>query len=277
MRQRVRVLGTPDLPEALDLLTSDPVTNLFVTSRVRQSGLDPFRLGCEIWGYERQGRLVALCHAGSNLVPVGDPAGLEHFVEKVGPRRRASSIMGDAELTIDFWNRLTNRWGPVWGAARDVRPHQPLMVMDTAPTCAVDDRVRRIGQDDFDSYFEAAARMYTEEVGTSPLDPSRSYESYVRRLITEGKAFGIVEDGRVIFKSDIGSATGSICQIQGVWLDPVLRGRGLSEPAMARVVELCRDHFGLVSLYVNDYNVRARRLYERIGFRTVGELATVLY
>ena len=35
--------------------------------------------------------------------------------------------------------------------------------------------------------------------------------------------------------------------------------------------------FDLVSLYVNDYNVRARRLYERIGFRTVGELATVLY
>ena len=33
----------------------------------------------------------------------------------------------------------------------------------------------------------------------------------------------------------------------------------------------------LVTLYVNDYNTRARRLYQGLGFRTVGELATVLY
>ena len=28
---------------------------------------------------------------------------------------------------------------------------------------------------------------------------------------------------------------------------------------------------------INDYNIRARKLYERVGFQTVGELATVLY
>lgn len=277
MRSRVRVLGTPDLPEALDLLTSDPVTNLFVTARVRQFGLDPFRLGCEVWGYESRGRLVSLCHAGSNLVPIGDPVALDAFVEKVGPRRRASSIMGDAELTMDFWTRLSKRWGTVWEAARDVRAHQPLMLIDHPASGATDDRVHRVELGDLVIYFEAAVKMYTEEVGVSPLDPTRSYEGYVRRLITEGRAFGIVENGRVIYKSDIGSAAGSICQVQGVWLDPELRGRGLSEPAMARVVELCQEHFPVVSLYVNDFNVRARRLYEGIGFRTVGELATVLF
>ena len=32
----------------------------------------------------------------------------------------------------------------------------------------------------------------------------------------------------------------------------------------------------LVSLYVNDYNQAARRLYERLGFRQVGDFTTVL-
>jgi predicted GNAT family acetyltransferase len=32
-----------------------------------------------------------------------------------------------------------------------------------------------------------------------------------------------------------------------------------------------------VSLYVNDYNVRAVRTYERVGFRQVGTFATVLF
>ena len=253
------------------------IRDSFVTARIRQYGLDSFRLGCEVWGYEKQGRLVSLCHAGSNLVPVGDPIALDAFVEKVGPRRRASSIMGDAQLTIDFWKLLSKRWGPVWEAAREVRAHQPLMLIDHPITGPTDDRVHRVGMADFVAYFDAAVRMYTEEVGVSPLDPSHSYETYVRRLINEGRAFGIIEDGRVIYKSDIGSATASICQVQGVWLDPALRGQGLSKPAMTGVVRLCQEHFPVVSLYVNDFNVRARRLYESIGFRTVGELATVLF
>ncbi|GAB3972234.1 hypothetical protein GCM10027615_32790 [Plantactinospora veratri] len=32
-----------------------------------------------------------------------------------------------------------------------------------------------------------------------------------------------------------------------------------------------------VSLYVNDYNAPARRVYERCGFRSVGTFATVLF
>ena len=32
-----------------------------------------------------------------------------------------------------------------------------------------------------------------------------------------------------------------------------------------------------VSLYVNGYNVRAVRTYERVGFRRVGTFATVLF
>lgn len=46
---------------------------------------------------------------------------------------------------------------------------------------------------------------------------------------------------------------------------------------MAQVVRLCLRAYPVVSLYVNDFNTRARRLYERVGFRTVSELATVLY
>ena len=82
---------------------------------------------------------------------------------------------------------------------------------------------------------------------------------------------------RVWFKSDIGSVWRHYCQVQGVWLDPQLRGRGLSIPAMAQVVVLCQQQYPVVSLYVNDFNTRARRLYTEIGFDTVGELATVLY
>ena len=70
---------------------------------------------------------------------------------------------------------------------------------------------------------------------------------------------------------------GSVCQVQGVWLDPALRGRGLAAPAMAAVVQLARTIAPTVTLYVNDYNLPARATYPRVGFDDIGEFATIHY
>jgi uncharacterized protein len=81
-----------------------------------------------------------------------------------------------------------------------------------------------------------------------------------------------------VFKAEVGAATDRACQVQGVWVDPAWRGRGLSAAGMAAVVEVCRrDIAPTVSLYVNDFNAPARRAYERVGFGEVGTLASVLF
>jgi len=275
----VRQLAQPDRDRALRLLATDPVENLFVAARVDGFGLDPVRMGCTIWGYERGDNLVSLCHVGSNVVPVGiDQTIAAAFAERIGRRRGAAAIMGEAAQVSLLHQVLSERWGDSWGQARDLRLHQPLMVIERPPALDPDPRVRQMCMADFDAYYRAAVAMYTEEVGVSPLDASGSYARYVRSLIEQRRAFGIVDErGEVIFKSDVGSALGPVCQVQGVWLQPGLRGRGSSAAAMSAVVEMCRERWPVVSLYVNDYNTRARRLYERVGFRTVGELATVLY
>ena len=275
---RVRTLTDVDLIAVRELLNQRPLENLFLSSRLDLFGLDPLRLGCPVWGFERDGHLVAVCHAGVNLVPVGaDAEALEAFADRVGPRRISQSIMGDAAQVMALFELLRSRWPQTWGRAREVRAHQPLMMIDTEPLVAPDERVRPASMSEFAGYFAAAVAMYTEEVGVSPLDSAGSYQQYVRLLIESGRAFAGVTAGHVWFKSDIGSASGKYCQVQGVWLEPALRGRKISEPAMAQVVRLCRRQFEVVSLYVNDFNTPARRLYERVGFRTVGELATVLY
>lgn len=276
----VRALGTDDLDAVIELLQRHPVDNVFVASRIRSCGLDPYLLGCEIWGYERYGRLLSMCHAGSNLVPVdADGAALAAFAERIGGFRGCSSIMGPATQVLPLWEELSRRYGSSWGNVRERRPRQPLMatrhVVDDLPS---DPRVRAMRPADFEPYFAAAVQMYIEEVGNSPVPPgSRGYEHYVRRLIDTGHAFGIVEDGRVLFKADVGAATRTIAQVQGVWLDPDLRGRGLSGPAMAAVTRLILQRYSSVSLYVNDYNLAARALYRRVGFVEVGMFATILY
>ena len=276
----VRVLGPQDLPRARALLDRNPLENLFVNARLDMGGLERNRPGTRVWGWESDGELTALCHAGANLVSVGaDAEALDAFAEQLGRRRISASIMGAADQTRGLYERLAQRWGDAWAHPREIRAHQPLMSVDGMSLIVPDERVHPIAPSLLQPYLSAAVSMYTEEVGVSPLDGTRGYENYVHSLIMMGRAFGAYDEAqrKVWFKADIGCAHEWACQIQGVWLDPLLRGRGLAEPAMAQVVRLCLRAYPVVSLYVNDFNTRARRLYERVGFRTVSELATVLY
>ena len=274
----VRVLDDRDVPAVLDLLSSDPVANVFVQSRVEAVGLQPWRLGAEMWGHHVDGRLVGLCYAGANLVPVaGDAEAVRAFGDRARRQgRRCSSIVGTAELVAPLWRLLE----PTWGPARDVRPRQPLMVTDSDPKEPPDPLVRPVRPEEIDLLLPASIAMFTEEVGVSPVagDGGNLYRARVSELVHLGRSFARIEDGRVVFKAEVGAATASACQIQGVWVDPVRRGEGLSIGGMAAVVAACRASVApVVSLYVNDFNQAARRAYERVGFRDVGTFMSVLF
>ena len=274
----IRTLTNADLTDAVRVLIQRPFENAFVASRVRVGGLEAFTLGCEMWGYEEDGRLVSLLHHGTNLVPINaTPAALDAYCAALGPVRCCASMVGVSGEVLGLWDRLVDRWGKPWAQPREIRRHQPLLALSGPPRVAPDPQVMRVGLDHADSYFEAAVAMYTEEVGVSPLDGSNSYRWYVEQLIKQGRAMGIVDHGRVIFKSDVGSATTDVCQVAGGWLRPQLRGQGRAVAAMAAVVELCRQEWTHVTLYVNDFNIVARKLYQRVGFEQAGELATIMY
>ncbi|MGQ4512675.1 GNAT family N-acetyltransferase [Streptomyces sp. DW26H14] len=274
-----RVLEPSDLPEALALLESDPVENAFVTSRVQVAGLDPWRLGGEMWGWYADGRLRSLCYSGANLVPIcATPEAVRAFADRARRAgRRCSSIVGPAGPTARLWRLLEPSWGP----AREVRANQPLMRTEQlSPEVAPDPYVRRIRKNEIDTLMPACVAMFTEEVGVSPLagDGGLLYQARVAELVGSGRAFARIDDGRVVFKAEIGAATPQACQIQGVWVDPAHRGKGLSKGGMAAVVRYAlADVAPVVSLYVNDFNTPARAAYRRVGFREVGAFMSVLF
>lgn len=274
----MRVLDDRDVPGVLEVLARDPIANVFVQSRVEVAGLQPWRLGAEMWGYVVEGGLSALCYAGANLVPVAaDDAALRAFAERARRQgRRCSSLVGPAELVVPLWDLLE----PAWGPARDLRPRQPLMVVDAPPPIDPDPGVRRVRPDEIDLLLPASIAMFTEEVGISPVvgDGGTLYRSRVSELVQAGRSFARFDGDHVVFKAEVGAVTHAACQIQGVWVDPALRGRGLSIGGMVAVVAEClRTVAPAVSLYVNDFNVPARRCYERVGFRDVGTFASVLF
>ncbi|MEG3614926.1 MULTISPECIES: GNAT family N-acetyltransferase [Isoptericola] len=285
-----RVLGPDDLVEARRVCTRDPVASVLAAARLDVAlhvGLAA--AGGQVWGYPATGELRAVCWAGANLVPVVpssvDPAEADDAVASFAALarqqgRRSSSVVGEQRTTLRLWELLSRVWPP----PREVRTDQPSLVLDRDPLVAPDPGVRHADLSELELVLPACVRMFTEEVGYSPVAGGGSaYAARVRSLVAERRSFVRIEpddDGapRVVFKAELGAVSGGVAQVQGVWVDPELRGRGFSVPGMAAVVALTRQHVApVVSLYVNGFNAPALATYRRVGFEQAGTFATVLF
>jgi predicted GNAT family acetyltransferase len=273
----IRQLGETERATVERILDQDPYAGAQIAERVAAHGLDWWRTDGRIYGYGSS-RIESLCWSGAHLVPVcASVNAVAAYAELLGAEPRlCSSIIGRADAVLPLWDRLGGHWGP----ARDVRPHQPLLIADAAPVLAVDPDVRLVRPDEVDALFPAAVAMYTEEVGVSPLldDGGRGYRRRIVELVRAKRAYARFVDREVVFKAELAIVTRRTAQVQGVWMAPSWRGRGIASAAMAAVVaDALRRVAPTVSLYVNDYNTAARRVYANCGFRSAGVFATVLF
>jgi predicted GNAT family acetyltransferase len=276
-RNPEHALSPSDRDGALELCARDLPANVFVAARILEGVLvsQPGTL----LGHKVDGRLSSLCWSSANLVPVeADEAAIGFYADRVRRwRRHCASILGPADQVAELWRQLAVAWGP----ARAVRTDQPLMSSHTRPSelgIELDPRVRPARADEVELVMPAAAHMFEAEIGYAPYSGSgAAYRSALLSLIDRGHTWVVIEDGRVIFKADVGSVALGCAQLQGVWLEPQLRGKGLAVPLMAAVVEqVMATRAKWVTLYVNDFNEAARATYRHVGFEDVGTFSTVL-
>jgi predicted GNAT family acetyltransferase len=272
----LRCLTSQDLPVVRALLDRDPGVNVFLRHRIDSTGLREGALSARVWGFFDGDELIAACHAGSNVVPAeATPESIEAFAEHVLlDGLRPASVAGLQSAVLPLWERLA----PFLGPARSIRPVQPFLTLDAEPAVESDPRVRRVTMDEFDLLYPACVSMFVEEVGVDPeASGGHGYRARVAQLISQGWAFAIIQDGEVLFKTEVGAASPHACQLQGVWVRPDQRGKDIAAGALAEVVRTVRrDVAPLVTLYVNDHNVAARATYQRVGFDETATFASIL-
>lgn len=260
-----------DREQVRSLLARDPIAHAALIARLNLRGGN---LG-ESWGLVQSGRLREFTHVGGNLVPAGGDA---HAAGEIGRRmatqaRKSASIVGTASEVEALWTSLALTWGP----ARDERMDQPLLVAQETPSVHLDPGLRLARVDEADDLYGPTVDMFTEEVGVSPLigTTESAYRARLVWLIRSGRVLCRYDGHGVAFKAELAAITQDTCQVQGVWVRPDLRGRGVGSSAMAALVPLALRSAPTVSLYVNAYNTAALTAYRRAGFRQVGTMASV--
>ncbi len=276
--KKVRPLGRSDIPKLKELAKKDEISNCFILNRLNELENYSWSLQNEIVICEDQNEITSALYLGANIVPLNlDENNIYEFAQYILEKpRKISSIVGDSKQVMNLWQYIkTFSQKP-----REIRETQPLLVIDEPALVAPDLFVNPVNLSDLETVLPACVSMFTEEVGVSPVVEvsEQTYRNRISEVINQRKMFARIENGQVIFKAEIGINTEKVCQVQGVWVPPHLRGRNLGKAGMARVVQLARQHFSpLVSLYVNDYNERARSVYKSVGFREHSTFATVLF
>jgi len=255
-------LVEPTLDRILAFTAEQPVERVFLEDVARR-GLGRFA------ALEEDGRLVALCHMGANVVPSGRGCGA--FADAT-VRSRARMLIGEEGAVGELWQEARRRLA----APREDRPGQPVYSIERAPEPG-GTGVRAATAADLELLLPACAAAHEVELGVDPLRrDADGFRWRTRAQIEEGRSWLWEEGGEIRFKAEASAWTPEAVQLQQVWVDPAARGRGYGAAALRDLIRLLLERVPRVCLFVRAENAPAIGLYEKVGMQHVLDYRSVL-
>ena len=250
------------MDQILRYCAEDPVERVFLEDVARR-GLGRFA------GIEEEGRLVALCHTGANVVPSGRGCGA--FADLTA-RAGARMLIGEQGAVSDLWEAARSRLP----SPREDRPGQPVYTISAAPEPA-GTGLRLAELADLDLLVPACARAHEVELGIDPLArDANGFRWRTRTQIETGRSWLWAEDGVILFKAEASAWTPEAVQLQQVWTDPAVRRAGNGARGLRDLIRLLLGQVPRVCLFVRADNEPAIRLYDTVGMQHVLDYRSVL-
>lgn len=261
---------------ALAEISQQPAVNVFIASNMLQAAAGQLVQG-QLFATSDQH--PAFLYIGGNAVPanfdpVNHPTAARAFAQiLIQENPPIGSLVGPKPAVDAIWKELEPFW-PV--SARLIRESQPYLLSNVDYSREIS-RVRWANIADLSEYFAAALEMFKSEVGMTP--PLISFQSRIATNLQNELALGwFDDDGKVRFKLDLGAMANEHLQLQGIWLDPELRGQNLAVGLMEEAFTLIQRRFNVkLCLYVNDFNLPAISAYRKLGFKQIETFSTVFF
>jgi hypothetical protein len=260
---------------ALAYLAQAPFDNVFLSwliaadrSTTTRSSLYVYLdAGAHIRGVAFFGKQVVLAAENDTVV--------EAFARVAPSYRFERMIVAPRAVAKRYWELVKGWHSP----PRLVRESQPVMAVDRSTLRGSLDgvRVRRARPNEWEAVAHNSAKMIEHELAYDPRTFAAEFNANVRMMIDRGLWWVGEHNGRLCFFCNAGPRSAQTLQLQGIWVPPPLRGHGFATRALYGICDELLAEVQTLSLYVNGFNTDAIALYDRVGFRQVGEFATLLF
>jgi len=260
---------------ALAFLAPAPFDNVFLTWLIASERSSSTRAAIYVY-VDRDANVLGVGFFGRQVVLAAqNDEVIAAFADTAPVYRFERMIVGKRPTVEHYWS-LVRRWH---APPRLVRESQPVLAVDRQSLRGNSNgvAVRRARPDEWESVANNSAKMIEHELQYDPRSFASEFNANVRMMIDRGLWWIGERDGDLVFFCNAGPRSAQTLQLQGIWAPPALRGRGLATSALYGVCDELLNESPSLSLYVNGFNAAALALYDRVGFRRVGEFATLLF
>lgn len=272
-RWSIRLLAEDDFRDALEFLQRDPLTNVYLISRLIEERLIA---AAQIAVVRHNGAIVLVSALTTNIVLAEDPSVPKPIIDSaialVADRiltrmLPVRAIISPAHLVETLWLALRSRLDP----PTVVRLNQPVYALPERRDYPDLTTARFSTLRDLEQLVPACAAMHKEEVGIDPLErDAGGYGERIRELVEKKRSIVLTVNGQLASKCEFSAVTATAVQLMGVWTHPSFRRQGLSLQLLRETCGHLARRSRTVTLFVNDFNVPAIALYESLGFHRIG-------
>ncbi|HEX7315097.1 MAG TPA: GNAT family N-acetyltransferase [Pyrinomonadaceae bacterium] len=260
--------------EVLDFLSGRPAQAVIMSGLIRDNGFEsPFNRGTFHACRDAEGRLEGVALVGHAVYVAADTSrSLKAFAQIAQRQQNAHMILGEESTVSRFWKHYAPAGQAPRVFSREMLFEQRWPVSAPEPVAGL----RPATLDDLMLVMPVHAAMAYEESGVNPIDVDlHGFRMRCARRIEHGRVWVLVEDGDLLFKADIASETPECVYLEGVYVDPASRKKGLGLRCLAQLGRAMLERAKCVSALVNEQNIAAQALFNKAGYKLRGRYDTV--
>lgn len=268
-------LSSTNRREVLDFLAIRPVHTVVMTSLINDNGLENSLNRGKFYGYKNaEGTLEGVALIGHTTLV---EARSEEALKALALAARASDvplhlIMSDGNTAGSFWKYLGNSHN----APRLTCTELLFEIKYPFPIQKCDHDIRQAVPEELEQVAAAQAEIAFRECGVDPMEKDR--EGFIKRVsrrLGQGRIFVVVENEKLLFKADIIAETSDIIYLEGIYVAPGYRGRGMGPRCLSKLSADLLKRAPNISLLSNITFTGSHRSYLKAGFRQTGACVTL--
>ena len=273
MHRTVR-LTNEDTQEVLTFLKVRPVHTVVMTSFINDNGIESELNRGVFYGYRnRSGKLSGVALIGhSTLVEARDNESLHALaICARSSQTPIHLIMSSGDDANRFWNHMGMVGQPRLTCTEALfEAAFPFSVVKT------NYQVRTATPDWLLAIAEAHAEVAFIESGVDPMLKDREgFLDRVARRIEQGRVFIVTQGDRLLFKADIIAKTDNTIYLEGVYVAPEDRGKGIGSECLASLTLKLLDRVEHISMLSNIEFPSAHRSFIKAGYRQTDHCTTL--
>jgi hypothetical protein len=262
--------------EVLNFLSARPVHTVYMAGFIRDNGLESPRNRGAFYGCrDRAGRLEGVALVGHvTQVEARTGGALRALARAAQGCSSAHVIMGEQERIRAFWGHYAAAGQPPRLACRELLF---VLARPADADASAAGLLRPAAAADLPLVMPAQAGMAVEECGVNPLevDPEGFRERCARRIERGRVWVSVGAGGRLDFKADVMAETPEAAYLEGVYVRPGARGRGLGRRCLTQLGRELLARSRALCLLVNESNLEAQSFYRKTGFSLRGLYETI--